>query len=343
VAQFRVLVAGVPYGYQGDFSDGRWLTAAHRTSIEGISPDIRLTHPSVFDLNEGRIPEEAPHAVLVETSGAEHSWENLPAILFGEPFLRLIGDQTVFVQSCSAGVEQLAPLLPRTIPLCNASGVHANAIAETVLASILARAKMLYQRRLDQDARMWRQLPCQELTGSVMCVLGTGHIGSAIAGLARPFGIETIGIRRHAAPAEHFDTVLTRDELDEVLARTDYLIVACPLTAQTRGLIREAELKQLKKGAYLVNISRGPIVDESALVASLERRHLGGAFLDCHNQEPLPPQHPLWALPGVEISPHDSHASQLIGDRHVALLCENLKRAIADQPLVNVVNLDRGY
>ena len=343
MSEFRVLVAGVPYGYQGDYSDGRWLTPAHVASIESVSPDIRLTYPSVFALNDGWTPAEPPHALLVETSGAESTWEELPAILFGQPFLRLVDNQTVFVQSCSAGVEQLTPILPRNIPLCNASGVHANAVAEAVLASILANAKMLYQRRVDQAEHVWRQLPCRELTGSVMCILGTGHIGSETARLAKTFGMETVGVRRHPAPARHFDAVVTQDQLHQVLPRADYLVVACPLTPQTRSMIGAAELKFLKNGAYLANVARGAIVDENALVAALESGQLGGAFLDCHNQEPLPPDHPLWTIPGVDISPHDSHASQFIGDNQIGLFCKNLKRATTGQPLLNLVHPDRGY
>jgi phosphoglycerate dehydrogenase-like enzyme len=341
--EFNVLVAGVPYGYQGDFADGRWLTPAHIEAITSCHPGIRLEHPSVDELNSGVGPRRPPHAVLVETSGTLESWESLPAILLGPAFQQLVSPELRLVQSCSAGVEQLVALMPGGVALCNASGVHAPAIAESVLASILADAKLLYQRRADQEARAWRQLPCRELTGSVMCVLGTGHIGQAVARLAAAFGIRTVGVRRSARPTPGFDDVVGPDRLAEVVAGADYLVVACPLTPDTEGLVDAAVLKAMKPGGYLVNVARGAVVDEPAMVAALAQGDLRGAFLDCHVEEPLPADHPLWSLPGVEISPHDSHASQLLGDHHVDLFCRNLRRLLGGEGLLNLVDLSRGY
>lgn len=343
MAEFRVVVAGVPYGFQGDISDGRWLTPELTDKIEAVSDDIVVIHPSANEMNEGWTPEAPPHAVLVETSGAEASWEDLPAVVFGEPFLRLLGPELRFVQSCSAGVEQLTPIIPADLTLCNASGVHANAIAETVLASILARAKLLYQRRRDQADGTWRQLECRELTGDVMCVLGTGHIGSAVARLARVFGMETLGVRRTPDPADHFDAVVGTADLPDALSRSDYLVIACPLTDDTRGMIGTQQFDQLKPGAYLANVARGAIVDEPALVQALRDGRVGGAFLDCHVEEPLPPDHPFWTLPTVDVSPHDSHASQLLGHHHVDLFCDNLRRCLDGRPLRNLVDSARGY
>jgi phosphoglycerate dehydrogenase-like enzyme len=343
MAEFRVLVAGVPYGYQGDISDGRWLTPELTDQIKAISDDIEVIHPSAYELNEGWTPAQPPHAALVETSGAEKSWEDLPAVVFGDPFLRLISPELRFVQSCSAGVEQLTPIIPEDLVLCNASGVHANAIAEAVLASILTDAKMLYQRRRDQAAGAWRQLPCRELSGAVMCILGTGHIGSAIARLAQAFGIETVGVRRRPTPSVHFDSVVGATDLASVLPRANYLVVACPLTDETRGMIGASELAQLPAGAYLVNIARGAIVDEPALIDWLRSQQPSGAYLDCHVQEPLPLDHPFWTLPTVDVSPHDSHASQLLGHHHVDLFCDNIRRCLDGRPLRNVVDAARGY
>ncbi len=341
--EFHVVVAGVPYGYQGDFSDGRWLTPEHIRAIEGTSPQVRLSHPSAGEMNAGWSPDAPVHAVLVETSGALKSWEDLPAVVFAEPFLRLISPSIVFVQSCSAGVEQLTPILDPSVTLCNASGVHAPAIAESVLASILVDAKMLYQRRVDQQKHEWNQLPCRELMGAVMCVLGTGHIGSATARLAQAFGIETVGVSRSGTPAEHFDAVVTPDGLGDVLSRSDYLVIACPLTEETRGMIGATELKLLKNSAYIANVARGAIIDEPALVSALRDGEVRAAFLDCLVEEPLPDAHPLWDMPNVDVSPHDSHASQLLGDHHVALFVDNLKRHFAGEPLRNVVDASRGY
>jgi phosphoglycerate dehydrogenase-like enzyme len=341
--ELNVVVAGVPYGYQGDFSDGRWLTEQHIAQIEGVGPIVRLEHPSVHDLNNGYLVERKPHAVLVETSGILKDWESLPAILFEPAFRALLNPELRLVQSASAGVEQIAPLIPEGVTLCNASGVHAPAIAETVIGSILVHAKLLYRRREEQRARRWTQLPARELAGTTMCVLGTGHIGSAIARLAQALGIRTIGVRRNPGVTPGFDVVVGASGLDDALTRADYLVIACPLTPETEGLIDADRLARLPKGAYLVNVARGAIVDEAAMIEAFRSGRLSGAFLDCHVREPLPDDSPLWDIPGVDISPHDSHASNLLGDRQVELFCRNLKNLINGEPLINVVDTTRGY
>lgn len=191
--ELDVVVAGVPYGFQGEFSDGRWLTDRHIARIEACSPGIRLEHPSVYDLNDGYLVERKPHAVLVECSGTEASWESLPAILFQSGFRQLLSPELRLVQSCSAGIEQIARLIPDGVTLCNASGVHAPAIAESVIAAILAQAKLLYQRRIEQRSRNWTQLPARELAGTTMCVLGTGTSARPSAAWPRRSGFTRSG------------------------------------------------------------------------------------------------------------------------------------------------------
>ena len=341
--ELNVVVAGVPYGYQGDYSDGRWLTAEHIARIEGCSPIVRLENPSVDDLNAGYLVERKPHAVLVECSGTLKEWETLPAILFEPAFRGLLNPDLRLVQSCSAGVEQIASLIPDGVTLCNASGVHAAAIAETVIGSILVHAKLLYRRREEQQARRWTQLPARELAGTTMCVVGTGHIGSAIATLAQALGIRTVGVRRNPSATPGFDVVVGTSGLDEALGQADYLVIACPLTPETAGLIDAGKFAKLPNGAYLANVSRGAVGDEPAMIEAFLSGRLAGGFLDCHVHEPLPDDSPLWDMPGVDISPHDSHASNLLGDRQVDLFCRNLKYLIDGEPLINVVDTKAGY
>ena len=340
---FKVLVCGIPYGCQDARPDGTWLTDAQRQRIQAVSPDIEIYHLPAAALNDRSAEVPAPNALLVETSGADLTWEDLPGVLFGDPLRELITPELRFMQSASAGVEHLVPLLSPDTVLCNAAGVHANAIAETVMGVILGRAKYLAQRREDQEQRVWRQLPCQEITGATMCILGTGNIGEAVARLAQAFGITTKGVRRSLAPASYFDQIVDTAHLADALIDADYFVVACPLTPETRDLVGAAELAALPAGSYVVNVARGAIIDEDALVKALSSEHLGGAFLDSHVQEPLPPDHPLWSIPSVTITPHDSHASQLMGDRHVALFCDNLTRSLNGQSLRNVVDVTRGY
>jgi phosphoglycerate dehydrogenase-like enzyme len=341
-SEFHVLVSGVPFGCQDRRPDETWLTPAQVAQIQAVSPRVVLHHVSSIDLNAGAFVPP-PRAFLVETSGVDEGYEELAGMVSGPALTRMITPELQFIQSCSAGVEHMIPLLPPGVTICNASGVHANAIAETVIAAILGRAKMLEQRRDDQASRVWRQLPCQEVVGTTVCILGVGRIGTAVARLARALGMRTLGIRRGGAGAEEFDTVFGVADRLGALTDADYLVVACPLTPQTRGLIGPEELSALKDGAYLVNVARGAIVDEDAMLDALRGGKLSGAFLDAHIQEPLPPDHPLWAMPGVSISPHDSHASQLMGDRHVSLFCANLRRCLSHEQLLNVVEPGRGY
>jgi phosphoglycerate dehydrogenase-like enzyme len=342
MGKFHVLVCGVPYGCQDARPDGTWLTDAQRERIQTVSADIEIHHHPASALNEG-LEVPPPNAMLVETSGAEESWEDLPGVLFGGPLQQLITRELRFMQSASAGVEHLVPILKPGTALCNASGVHANAIAETVLAVMLGRAKMLSQRSEDQHDRRWRQLPCQELTGAKMCVVGTGHIGTEVARLAQAFGITTTGVRRHPAPSPYFDQVVGQADLSKALDGANFVVVACPLTPETQNLIGPEELKAFHPDSFLVNVARGAIIDEAALVDALAENRIGGAFLDAHIKEPLPADHPLWAMKNVTITPHDSHASQLMGDRHAALFCDNLARVLAGQELRNMVDISRGY
>lgn len=343
MGNFRVLVCGVPYGCQDARPDGTWLTDAQRDMIRRVSPDIELHHLPAAVLNSASQDVPPPNAMFVETSGADPTWEDLPGVLFAQPLQRLVTAELRFLQSASAGVEHLVPLIPPEVVVCNASGVHANAIAETVIGVLLGRAKLLAQRREDQDNRVWRQLPCREIAGDRICILGTGHIGTEVARLAQAFGMKTTGVRRSAEPAPFFDSVLDPSRLVDALQTTNVLVVACPLTPETRGIIGARELKAMPEGSIVVNVARGAIIDEDALIEVLSSGRLGGAFLDAHIQEPLPDDHPLWTMPNVDITPHDSHASQLMGDRHVALFCDNLERALSSRPLRNVVNLARGY
>ncbi len=198
---FHVLVSGVPFACQDRRADETWLTPRQIDAIQAVSPRIALCHVSSTELNRGRISVPTPNAFLVESSGTDQGYEEMPGFVSGTALTRMITPNLRFLQSCSAGIEHLVPLLPPGLPVCNASGVHANAIAETVMAVILSRAKMLGQRREDQKAKIWRQLPCQEVVGTTMCILGVGGIGSAVARLAQAFEMRTIGIRRSRSSA----------------------------------------------------------------------------------------------------------------------------------------------
>ncbi|RKD95237.1 D-2-hydroxyacid dehydrogenase [Halopiger aswanensis] len=222
----------------------------------------------------------------------------------------------------------LEELAERGVAVTNASGIHAPNIAEQVLAYVLAHTRNLRTGYERQAQREWRHFQAGELQGSTVTVVGLGAIGTAIAERLEPFGVETIGVRYTPEKGGPTDEVIgfDADALHEALARTDYLLIAAPLTETTRGLIGEAELETLPPDAYLVNVGRGPIVETDALVTALRKGHLDGAALDVTDPEPLPEDHPLWNLGNVTITPHNAGHSPKLWDRLADIVAENVRK-----------------
>ncbi|WP_120006661.1 D-2-hydroxyacid dehydrogenase [Nesterenkonia muleiensis] len=341
----NIVVAGLPKAVQGaaDPDEGIWLTEEQKLRITAVDDDVWLEHIPVSELHSGRGPQRPPHAIMVETSGSKKGIEGEQGILRRTGLERLFNPELKLLQSMSAGAEHLVNIMPEGVALANAGGVAANAIAETVIAGILADAKMLKQRWANQEAKQWKELPAREVDGSVMSILGTGNIGTSTARIAKALGLRTIGVNRRGNKVDGFDEIRTTDQLHSALAESDYFLIAAPLTPQTEGLVDVQALDAMKPGGWVANVSRGAIHDSAALVNALHRGHLRGALIDCHVQEPLPADDPLWAAPGAQLFPHDSHASQLLGDRQVNVFVDNLSRLVAGRDFRNVVDLTRGY
>ncbi|RIK47360.1 MAG: D-2-hydroxyacid dehydrogenase [Chloroflexi bacterium] len=336
----RVVVAGVPRSYQQPQEDGRWLTPEHIATLQAVSPLVELFHTTRAELTRGEAPPPAD-VLLLEASGAEPYRDEIPA----EGVAALVTPRLRWVQSCSSGIGHILALniLGPDVLLTNAAGVHADALAESVMAGILLHAKRLPERLALQRQRDWRELHCSELCDKTVLVVGTGHIGQAVARLAAAFRMHVIGVRRSDAATPFVAEQLAPGQLKAGLARADYIVIACPLTPETIGLLGPAEFAATKRGAYLLNVSRGRVVQEAALLRALHDGTLSGAYLDAHIQEPLPPEHPLWTIENAVVIPHDSHSSPYIGDNIVALFADNLRRFIAGKPLRNLVDRNRGY
>ncbi len=248
--------------------------------------------------------------------------------------------------SLGAGVEDLvgiAELRERKIVLTNNSGPYDIPIAEHVLATILASAKRLHLYR-DQQARAeWRSHPQDEVRDRTVVVFGIGSIGAEVAKLASGVGMNVIGVRRREGSVAGVSRVVPPERLAEVAAEADYLVLAAPLTNETQGAVSRRVIARMKPTAWIVNIARGAMLDEDALVDALRAGRLGGAALDALTVEPLPKDHPLWTLPNVIITPHSSNSSPRIRERSVALFRENLRRYKVRESLLNVVDPDAGY
>ncbi|HUQ41206.1 MAG TPA: D-2-hydroxyacid dehydrogenase [Candidatus Limnocylindrales bacterium] len=249
-------------------------------------------------------------------------------------------------QSAGAGVENLVTIpdfRERRILLTNNSGAMDIPIAEHVIAMILAAAKRLHLYRDQQARKEWKDHRQGEIRGSTLVVFGLGSIGAEAARLGAALGMKVIGVRRRDTPVAGVERIVPPEQLADVAADADYLAVCAPLTNATRGAISRDVLARMKPTAWVVNIARGAIVDEAALIEALRAERIGGAALDAHAVEPLPADNPLWSLPNVLITPHSSNSSPNVRPRTIATFRENLRRYKAGEPLLNLVDLEAGY
>jgi len=240
-----------------------------------------------------------------------------------------------FIQSISAGTDQYSrdSLKIAGIRLASAQGVNAAAVAEHAMALILALARQLHLARDNQRARHWRGMISDltqredELGGKTLLIVGLGRIGAHLARLARAFGMRVIATKRDVPAGEGLaDAVFPPDRLTEQLAEADVVVLTCPLTAQTEGLIDGRALAAMKPSAFLINVARGRVVQEAALIAALAAKRIAGAGIDCTVEEPLPASSRLWALDNAIITPHAAGETRRYEDGVIDLLLDNLER-----------------
>jgi phosphoglycerate dehydrogenase-like enzyme len=259
-----------------------------------------------------------------------------------------------WVQSPAVGVGSLMfpELLASEVVITSARGIRARAIAEHVLGVTIALARKLPAAIRAQTAHRWAQeelegmsVDVRTLHGQRMGIVGLGSIGLELAKIAAPFGFRVTAIRRRATepPPLGVEDVWFPDRLHDLLAQSDVVVLAAPHTPQTKRLIGRHELDRIKPGAFLINIARGKLIDDDAVIDALRDGRLGGAALDVFTQEPLDPSSPYWDLPNVIITPHVSGALQDYWTPLVALFSENLRRFDRGQPLMNTVDKSAGY
>jgi phosphoglycerate dehydrogenase-like enzyme len=257
-----------------------------------------------------------------------------------------------WVQSPAVGVGSLMfpALLASGVIVTSARGIRARAIAEYVLGATIALARQLPSAIRAQAAHRWAQDELENqsvraLHGMHMGIVGLGAIGTEVARLAAPCGIRLSAIRRHADRPRPpgIEQVWPPDRLPDLLAASDVVVIAAPHTPDTKRLIGSREIAAMKRGAFLINVARGKLVDDGALVAALESGHLGGAALDVFTTEPLAPDSPYWDMPNVIVTPHTSGAMQDYWTPLVELFAENLRRFERGEPLLNVVDKVLGY
>ncbi|MBY0398064.1 MAG: D-2-hydroxyacid dehydrogenase, partial [Thermoleophilia bacterium] len=278
-----------------------------------------------------------------------------------EAFDRLLAraPRLTWVHSATSGVERaLTPAArERGIVVTNARGVFTRPIAEHVLMLILTISRRLPQLLELQRERTWQPLQGVELRELTVGIVGYGSIGRAVASLAGAFGSRVIALRRNpdgppvqpSAAGDDFpfqpapERIVGPDRLHDLLAASDFVILAAPLTPETDGLIDDAALAAMRPDAWLINVARGRLVDDRALLRALREGRIGGAALDAFREEPLPSSSPFYDLPNVIVTPHTAWSSARVLDRSIELFCDNLRRFAAGQPLRNVVDPEAGY
>ena len=254
-----------------------------------------------------------------------------------------------WVHSRSVGLERsLFPeLVESPVVLTNGVGVFSGPLGEFALAAILYFAKDLRRMIRNQIAGVWEPFDVVSVAGQTLGIVGYGDIGRAVAARVHPLGMTIHALKRHAAPPgqqdELIDRVYTPDRRIEMLSLCDYVVVAAPLTEETRGMISEREFAAMKANTVVINVGRGPVIDEDAMIIALSTRRIKGAALDVFDEEPLPSDHPFYKLENVLLSPHCAdHTSDWL-ENAVYLFIDQLERFRGGKPLLNVVRKELGY
>lgn len=255
-----------------------------------------------------------------------------------------------WVQASSAGIGQFVKrhtFDEMDTVFTTASGVHAKPLAEFVMMVMLEHSKLAALARQQQQQRVWQRFATSELTGKTLAIVGYGNIGQEIARLARAFGMRIIANKRHTeglnAKELGLDSLFAWDELPVMLEQAEFICVITPHTPETEDLFNEALFKSVKPNAMFINIARGVVVDEAALLGALETGQLSHAALDVAATEPLPADSPLWSHPNITIYPHSASTSDQENQKLVKLFCDNLQRYLDKQPLINQLDTVKLY
>jgi len=309
------------------FSRTMWDEAVGRAGATGHSVTVGTGRDEF-------VAAMADADALVCDAGIVKAWFPCPA-----PHLKLL-----FLTN--AGLDRLAPYdwLPPKVALMNNRGTHAAKAGEFGIMAVLMLANRIPAMTTNQRAGRWQKLWGSVLSGRRMTVVGLGVLGGAVAEHGRRFGLRVTGVRTSATSHPHCDRVVATTDLDAVLPETDFLVLACPLTEQTRGLLDRRRLGLLPHGTGLVNIGRGDLVDQNAVCDLLDDGHLSGAVLDVFSPEPIPAGHRLWTTPNLIVSPHTSADDPATYNAHsLAIFLDNLRAYQAGQTLPNLFDTARGY
>jgi phosphoglycerate dehydrogenase-like enzyme len=329
------------------WSPPAWVTTRLRDALPGDWHLVEIAAPVSGRGDGGGLNDEA----LAAVRGTEvYLGLGLP-----RPLLRAALEPPSSLRWIHTGTAGVASLLhpelrAHDITLTNSAGVHGPAMAESVLGMMLFFARGLHHAVRAQQRRTWDTAPFEaadsgigELAGATLGIIGYGGVGRELARRAGALGMHVLATRRRPEPDPLANVLDGEDSLHRLLAASDVVVVTTPSTPETRGLIGAPELATMRTGAVLINVARGDIVDEDALIATLRAGHLRGAALDVFATEPLPADSALWGLDNVLVLPHVSATTPRFWEREIELILDNLERYLAGRTLRNVVDPDAGY
>ena len=301
----------------------------HLDAIRSVAPSAALV-----PLSPERAVEEMRDAEIAV------GWQPLPGL---EAARKL---RWIHLPDAGADIVMGTPFIrERGIVVTNSSGAFGVPISEHVLAMMLSFVRRLRTFDRAQSQKAWRKgLPVDELYEKTVGILGLGDIGTAVAHRCKAFGMRVLAMKRHAGAKPPFvDELYGPEGIDRIVAEADFLVVCLPGTRETTGLLSRERLAAMRPGSYLINIGRGKVVDEEALIELLRAGRIAGAGLDVFVTEPLPPESPLWEMENVIVTPHTSGTHPRHAERTAAIFCRNLRRYLRGEPLENVIDLELGY
>ena len=326
-----------------------------------ISYSQSVNETTLTDRHLSEIKKSAPGAKIIIIQNAKE-WDRHrgnPDVLktdvaFGKIYGSWIKDlpKLCWIHLTTAGIDRLSTHAPvikaRNLLITNSAGIHAMPISEHVMAMILALSRDIQRSIRRQIRRQWINRDhwehIAELNATTLGIIGLGRIGQMVAQKAKAFNMEVLGTRHSpTGPVPFVDKIYGPEGLNDLLASSDWVVVAVPLTPATEGMIGESELKTMKNSAYLINIARGKIIQEKALIRALQKGWIAGAGLDVFEEEPLPENSPLWDMENVVITPHHAGVSPHHMKRRFGIFIENLKRYQNGEALLNTVDMDLGY
>ena len=304
-------------------------------------PELEIVH-----LADNQLPDKQSIDDDIADSDVLMAWSIRPEQIVAARKLR-------WIHSPAAAVNQLMfpEIVDSEIVVTNAREVHGPVVAEHVMALIFALAKKIPQSVILQQKRIWgqqilwdEQPRIREIAGATLGIVGLGSIGRAVVKTAKALGMRVTAVREHPEKgSEGADQVVPPAQIDEVFRQADYIVLAAPVTATTTAIANAKRIALMKTTSCLINVGRGPLVDEPALIQALVDKKIGGAALDVFPKEPLPADSPLWSVPNLLLTPHTAALTDKLWERHYTLFSDNLRRYLAGRTLLAVVDKRKGY